>query len=230
MTRSAAPPARRRVARGRGSRRRTRSARRSRGRSRGSSRCRSTGRSERREHADERRAPRTAPPSTGNQRPAKRAAERDDDEHRPGRGEQVAERLADRGAEDVARRGERVTAVAATPALLLAASDGVAGDEDRPAQQADDLHDRRGDADRHRDPHRAVPPRAARRRSRSGRAAPAESARTVNQRADGALVVAEDGEHLAGRLVEHVGVVEDRAERGEADVGQDGGEDQQGLR
>ena len=38
-----------------------------------------------------------------------------------------------------------------------------------------------------------------------------------------------DGEHVARRLVEHVGVVEDRAERGEGHVGQDGGEDQQGC-
>ena len=45
--------------------------------------------------------------------------------------------------------------------------------------------------------------------------------------ADGALVRAEVGQHLARRLVEHVGVVEDRAEGGEANVGQDRGEDQQ---
>ena len=63
-----------------------------------------------------------------------------------------------------------------------------------------------------------------------GASSAAESARTENQALTAPWCVAERGEHLARRLVEHVGVVEDRAERGEADVGQDGGEDQQGLR
>ena len=58
----------------------------------------------------------------------------------------------------------------------------------------------------------------------------AESASTENQALTAPSCSRNDGEHVARRLVEHVGVVEDRAERGEADVGQHGGEDQQRLR
>ena len=86
----------------------------------------------------------------------------------------------------------------------------------------------------------AIPTRTAIRIARSDDSRPtpiaigaisaAESARTENHALTAPSCVAEVGEHLARRLVEHVGVVEDRAERGEAHVGQHGGEDQQGWR
>src|SRR3954447_20189514 len=144
--------------------------------------------------------------------------ERDDDEHRPRGGEEIAQRFAERGAEDVACGAERIGVAVGR----------VAGHEDRPAQQADDLHGRRGDPDRHGGPHGSTarePPDAYgdRREQRRGERQDAEPG------ADGALVGPERGEHLARRLVEHVGIVEDRTEGGEAHVGQDGREDQQGC-
>ena len=61
-----------------------------------------------------------------------------------------------------------------------------------------------------------------------GASSAAESASTRNQPLTAPCESRNDGEHLARRLVEHVGVVEDAAEGGEAHVGQHGREDQQG--
>src|SRR5204863_499140 len=102
----------------------------------------------------------------------------------------------------------------------------VAEHQDRPAQEAADLHGRCADPDRDGHPHRSTarePPDADRdrREQRGGERQDAEPG------ADGALVVPEGGEHLARRLVEHVGIVEDRAEGGEAHIAEDGREDQQ---
>ena len=60
-----------------------------------------------------------------------------------------------------------------------------------------------------------------------GASSAAESASTRNQPLTAPCESRNDGEHLARRLVEHVGVVEDAAEGGEAHVGQHGREDQQ---
>ena len=62
------------------------------------------------------RTPRRAPGTSAGVAPP----ERDDDEHRPRGGEEVAERLADGRAEDVARGRERVAGVAAMAASLAA--------------------------------------------------------------------------------------------------------------
>ena len=138
------------------------------------------------------------------------------DQRGPRRGQQVADGLADRGAEDVARGPERVR----VPVRR------VAGHEDRPARQPDHLHDGGGDPDRHRDPHRALArelPHADRDRRHQRR----RQRQHREPRADRALMRAEVGEHVARRLVEHIGVVEDRSERGEGQIGQDRRGDQQ---
>ena len=102
----------------------------------------------------------------------------------------------------------------------------VARHEDRPAQQSDDLHERGGDPDTDRDPHLAPVREPAdadgdRREHRGGQREDREPG------ADRTLVLAEGRKDIGRRFVEHVRVVEDRAERGERDVRQHGGEDEQ---
>ena len=126
----------------------------------------------------------------------------------------------------VARGPERVAAAGGDRRVGAGGVGRVAGHEDRPPQQADDLDDGRGDPDPHGDAHRArgreAPDADRDRREQRGR-----QREDREPRADRVLVVAEGGEHPSGGLVEDVGVVEDRAERGERDVREDRREDQQ---
>ena len=103
---------------------------------------------------------------------------------------------------------------------------GEAGHEQRPAGQADHLHDGGGDADGHGGAHGPVgrqAPDADRDGGEQGRG----DGHDGEPEHDGTLVLAEAGEDLAGGLLEHVGVVEHRAQDGEGGVGQDGGGQQE---
>ena len=61
----------------------------------------------------------------------------------------------------------------------------------------------------------------------TGASSAAATASTTNQALTAPCESRNDGEDLARRFVEHVGIVEDRSERGEAHVGEHGREDQQ---
>ena len=147
--------------------------------------------------------------------------ERGDHQRGPDGGQEVAERLADRRAEDVARGAERVAEDAASLPVGR-----VAGHEERPARRPITCTTAAaiptGTASRiARVPESRPTPMAI------GASSAAESASTANQALTAPSCVAEGRENFPGRLVEHVRVIEDRAERGERDVREHRRDDQQ---
>ena len=149
-----------------------------------------------------------------------RVTECDEDERGPGGGEQVAAGLADQVAEHAVRGGERLLRRRIAPGR----GGRPARHEQRPAEQADDLHDGGGHSGADGPAHRRGVGQAAdaQRHRREQRRAEREE---QEPGADRALRRPEGRQDLGGGVLEDVRVVEDHAEASEGDVDEHGGGD-----
>ena len=114
---------------------------------------------------------------------------------------------------------EAVLGVGATRGVEGVVAD--AGDEGDPALQADDLDGGGGDADARDPAAEGAAGEAAEAQMPAGAISAALTTSTRNQVIDGALVLAEQGEDVGGRLLEDLRVLEDRAEDGEPGDGEE---------